>query len=124
MDCKHCGDCKHYLKPEQSPADRMRQDQEEILGLMKLLQAEKERNEKLKLVVQDVVSTNAINTEERDRYLHERDAAIVRAEAAEAASAKMKGVCELLAAWDHCWPGNVNLEGLAHKARAALGGAS
>lgn len=67
-------ECDQFLKPEQSPAERMKQDHQEILGLMKMLANEKERNEKLKLVVQDVVRTNAINTEERDRYRHERDA--------------------------------------------------
>lgn len=73
--------CEPFLKPEQSPSDRMKQDHEEILGLMRLLAKEKKKNEVAKLAIQDVISTNSKNTMERDRcrYYLERALAVVRA---------------------------------------------
>ena len=55
--------CEEYLKPGQTPAERMKQDHEEILGLMKLL-------EKTKWALQDAVSTNAENCRQRDWWRH------------------------------------------------------
>ena len=55
--------CEPYLKPEQTPAERMKQDKEEILGLMKLL-------EKTKWALHDAVTTNVENCRQRDWWKH------------------------------------------------------
>ena len=55
--------CEPYLKCGQTPAERMKQDQDDILGLMKLL-------EKTKWALQDAVSTNAENCRQRDWWKH------------------------------------------------------
>lgn len=63
--------CEPYLKPQQTPADRMKQDHEEILGLMRMLQQEKERVEKVKWALQDAVTVNAENCRQRDKHQHD-----------------------------------------------------
>ena len=55
--------CEPYLKVGQTPAERMKQDQEEILGLMKLL-------ETTKWALQDAVTTNVENCRQRDWWKH------------------------------------------------------
>ena len=37
-----------------------------------------------------------------------------------AAAPELLAVAKALASWDHCWPGNVNLETIARDARAAI----
>jgi hypothetical protein len=44
-----------YLKPEQTPLERIEQDHKDILGLMKLLQLEKEKQTRLAADVQQFV---------------------------------------------------------------------
>lgn len=55
--------CEIYLKPGQTPAARMKQDHEGILGLMKLL-------EKTKWALQDAVRTNVENCRQRDWWMN------------------------------------------------------
>jgi hypothetical protein len=43
-----------------------------------------------------------------------------RIAALEEANARLREAAEYLAKWDHCWPGNINLERTAGMARAAL----
>lgn len=64
-----------YLKDGQTPLERMEQDQADILGLMKLLQKEKELTEKLRWALSDAVTTNTESCRERDAALHRIDAA-------------------------------------------------
>lgn len=65
-----------YLKDGQTPLERMEQDQADILGLMKLLQKEKELTEKLRWALNDAVTTNTESCRERDAALHRIEAAI------------------------------------------------
>ncbi len=64
-----------YLKDGQTPLERMEQDQADILGLMKLLQKEKELTEKLRWALSDAVTTNTESCRERDAALHRIEAA-------------------------------------------------
>ena len=62
-----------YLKDGQTPLERMEQDQADILGLMKLLQKEKELTEKLRWALSDAVTTNTESCRERDAALHRKE---------------------------------------------------
>jgi hypothetical protein len=64
-------ECAEYLKPGETPAQRMARDHKDILALMKLLQREKERVETLKTALHDAVSHNTENARLRDKYAHE-----------------------------------------------------
>ena len=37
-----------------------------------------------------------------------------------AAAPELLAVAQAIASWDHCWPGNVNLDAIARDARAAI----
>ena len=65
------GDCSDYLKPGETPAERMARDQKDVLALMRLLQREKERVETLKAALADAVRWNIENARLRDKYAHE-----------------------------------------------------
>jgi hypothetical protein len=65
-----CSICETYLKPGQTHADRMKQDHNDILALMKMLEREKRRVEKLKWALNDCIKTNVENARLRDNYAY------------------------------------------------------